>query len=203
MSHWDVVKINRMYKCGGGGGGGHGHGGPSPFFGFGGFDGHPGGNSVDDEISFDGNDVSEGADDDDSVNEVFSSIANDPAFEGLFSGSSERGSNPRAQQITRPSGGPFPRSAAPPPPPPGLRGLPSPLLSGPPLSGPDYDDTPKGGAVKVSHGSPGQSFPDNPFANIPSNPFAPRSGLPSNGVDDAPAEYYDTQQDISKDYYNY
>lgn len=194
MSHWDVVKINRMYKCGGGGGGSYG---ATPFFG--GLSGHPEGNDID-EVSFDNNGGSSRPANDDSENDVFSGIDNDPAFEGLFSSGPSAGGPrgpPRSPRGHSPLSNLFSRHPGPPPPT-GPRGAP------PHLSGPDYDDTPKNGAPK---GPIGHSFPDNPFATIPENPFSPRLGLPANTVDETPPaqapEYYDTQQDTNKDYYNY
>ncbi|ODM96033.1 Zinc metalloproteinase nas-4 [Orchesella cincta] len=199
MSHWDVVKINRMYKCGGGGGGGRGGGYNSPFFGFGGSSGHPEGSDTDEDISYDGGPPGAGGrpgeSEDDEENDVFSGIDDDPAFAGLFPGSSKgpRG-HPKGHPRSRgpPSGASFPRTPYGPPPPPGA-GAPS---------GSDYDDAPKSGPALGPLGAPGSSFPDNPFAKIPLNPFSPRSGLPSGAPDEAPPEYYENPQE-NKDYFNY
>lgn len=194
-----------MYKCGGGGGGGgggRGSYGSAPFFG--GLSGHPEGNDID-EVSFDDNGIaggSSGAAQDDSENDVFSGIDNDPAFQGLFPGGPQPGGPGGPHRSPRghsPLSGLFSRHPGPPPP--GPRGAP------PHLSGPDYDDSPKHGIAKSPEGGHRHSFPDNPFATIPENPFSPRLGLPVNTVDETqPAtapEYYDTQQDTNKDYYNY
>lgn len=199
MSHWDVVKINRMYKCGSGGGG-YGGGGF-----FGGLSGHPEGNDVDD-VSYDDNGVTEGgssgAADDDSENDVFSGIDNDHSLAGFFPGG--RPSGPPRGPRGHPTGpAPFEHHGGHPHQ--GPRGLPL-------LTGPDHDYSPKHHGHKGGLASPVQSFPDNPFATIPSNPFSPRFGLPANAVDQAEetptttgAEYYDNPQDINinKDFFNF
>ncbi|CAL8074774.1 unnamed protein product [Orchesella dallaii] len=191
MSHWDVVKINRMYKCGGGGGGGGGYN--SPFFG--GSSGNPEGSDTDEDTSFDqgpiGSRPIDEESEDDEENDVFSGIDDDPAFAGLLSGGPKRPRGSRGHPRAR---GPpsFSRRPYGPPPPPGA--------GAPPIPGPDFDDAPKG-AGPLS--GPGSSFPDNPFAKIPLNPFSPRSGLPAGeGADEAPPEYYLNPQE-NKDYFSY